>query len=75
MADSSGAGLRAFPVQPTVAVADLPRAREFYERMLGLQVLEESEAGFRYACGGDTTPFLYARAEHTPPGQRWPSST
>jgi catechol 2,3-dioxygenase-like lactoylglutathione lyase family enzyme len=61
--------LRSFPVQPTVATSDIDRGRAFYEGTLGLEPMEESEAGIRFACGAGTTLFLYERPVVTPSSQ------
>jgi catechol 2,3-dioxygenase-like lactoylglutathione lyase family enzyme len=47
-------------VRPSIAVSDLSRAAEFYERKLGLRPgLEQSDESRIYACGGDTSLHVY----------------
>jgi catechol 2,3-dioxygenase-like lactoylglutathione lyase family enzyme len=52
-------GLSDFPVETAIAVSDLERARDFYERALGLTAGETEEQGSRYPCGGGTGIFVY----------------
>jgi catechol 2,3-dioxygenase-like lactoylglutathione lyase family enzyme len=52
-------GLSEFKVEAAVAVSDLERARDFYERALGLTAIEAEEQGSRYPCGGGTGIFVY----------------
>jgi hypothetical protein len=67
-------GLRDQFVQPAIAVSDLARAREFYERRLGLTEPVEEPGGVRYTCGRGSQLFVYespttaGRAEHTVAG-------
>lgn len=46
-------------VAPTLPVADLARARNFYENKLGLKPLQKREFGVLYECGNGTTLFIY----------------
>jgi len=47
-------------VRTSIAVSDLRRAAEFYERKLGLQPgPEQSDESRIYACGGDTSVHVY----------------
>jgi len=52
-------GLGDHPVEAAIAVSDLERARDFYERALGLTAGEIEEQGSRYPCGGGTGIFVY----------------
>ncbi|MDN7024247.1 VOC family protein [Methanoculleus sp. FWC-SCC1] len=49
-------------IMPTLPVADMARARKFYEEKLGLRFREEREAGALYDAGGGTMLLLYQRA-------------
>jgi catechol 2,3-dioxygenase-like lactoylglutathione lyase family enzyme len=52
--------LSAHKVRPSIAVTDLSRAAEFYERKLGLRAGPEQPDESRiYACGGDTSLHVY----------------
>jgi catechol 2,3-dioxygenase-like lactoylglutathione lyase family enzyme len=52
--------LSGYKVRPSVAVSDLSRAADFYERKLGLQPgPEQADESRVYACGGDTSVHLY----------------
>jgi uncharacterized protein len=61
-------------VQPAIAVSDLVRARDFYERQLGLSEPQQEPGGVRYVCGGGSRLFVYespqtaGKAEHTVAG-------
>jgi catechol 2,3-dioxygenase-like lactoylglutathione lyase family enzyme len=57
-------GLSDYTVEASVAVSDLERARDFYERGLGLVPLEQEEEGSRYRCAGGTGIFVYLSAEN-----------
>lgn len=47
------------------AVNDVPRAKQFYGEMLGLNVTDEGDGlGLHIAGGGDV--FLYPKDDHTP---------
>jgi predicted enzyme related to lactoylglutathione lyase len=50
--------LRAAPIRAYIPVADLPRARNFYEKTLGLAPKEEYAGGVIYECGGAEV-FMY----------------
>jgi len=54
--------LRDAPIAAYVPVADLSRARKFYESILGLEPTEESPAGVTYECGQGTSFFMYKSA-------------
>jgi catechol 2,3-dioxygenase-like lactoylglutathione lyase family enzyme len=47
------------PIVPYIPAADVPRARKFYEGMLGLTVKEEYAGGVIYECGKGSWVFLY----------------
>lgn len=52
--------LSAYKVRPSIAVTDISRAADFYERKLGLRAgPEQSDESRIYACGGDTSLHLY----------------
>jgi catechol 2,3-dioxygenase-like lactoylglutathione lyase family enzyme len=52
-------------VRTSIAVADMARAKEFYERKLGLTGLEDQDDGSEiYACGGDTSLHVYVSPAH-----------
>ena len=55
-------GLSDYPVEAALAVADLARARDFYESKLGLEPAEADDQGVRYRCGGGTGMFVYVSA-------------
>jgi catechol 2,3-dioxygenase-like lactoylglutathione lyase family enzyme len=58
-------GLRDSEVEAAVAVADLERARRFYEEQLGLDAGDEEPGiSVRYPCGGGTRLFVYLSPEH-----------
>ena len=44
---------------PYIPVADLARARRFYEEVVGLVAKEENNGGITYECGGSPV-FMYA---------------
>lgn len=53
-------------VAPTIPTTDLNRAREFFEKKLGLKAVSEPiEGHILYACG-DTRLTVYQRPEVTP---------
>jgi catechol 2,3-dioxygenase-like lactoylglutathione lyase family enzyme len=54
-----GMGLSESTVETAIAVSDLDRAKDFYERRLGLVRGEEEEQGMRYPCGNGTGVFVY----------------
>jgi catechol 2,3-dioxygenase-like lactoylglutathione lyase family enzyme len=57
--------LSSHKVRPSIAVADMARAREFYEGKLDLPAREEQSDDSRiYACGGDTSLHVYASPAH-----------
>jgi len=51
--------LKNSPVVPYIPVADVARARQFYEQKVGLVPREEVEGGVVYACGNGSWLFLY----------------
>lgn len=46
-------------IVPYIPVADVPRARKFYEEILGLRVSEEFAGGVIYECGNGSWVFMY----------------
>ena len=52
-------------VVPTLAVADIHRARQFYEEKLGFEVEVEVEGTVRYGCGGGTGLAIFERPMET----------
>ncbi len=56
-------------VAPTIPVTDLARAREFYEKTLGLAIEKESPLGITFKAGNNTRLYIYQRgpskADHT----------
>jgi catechol 2,3-dioxygenase-like lactoylglutathione lyase family enzyme len=53
-------GLSSYQVRASIAVSDIARAADFYERKLGLVPGEEQADESRvYACGGGTSIHLY----------------
>jgi predicted enzyme related to lactoylglutathione lyase len=50
--------LRAAPIRAYIPVSDLSRARNFYEKTLGLVPKEEYAGGVIYECGGAEV-FMY----------------
>ena len=51
--------LKNAPIAPYIPVADVGRARRFYEGTLGLVPREEFAGGVIYECGRGTTVFMY----------------
>jgi len=47
------------PCRPTVAVADLEKAKAFYGGTLGLPLHEENRVGATFRCGGGTFIEIY----------------
>jgi predicted enzyme related to lactoylglutathione lyase len=50
--------LKDAPIRAYIPATDLKRAREFYERLIGLVPKEDYAGGVVYECGG-TQAFLY----------------
>jgi len=50
--------LSAAPIRAYIPASDVPRARKFYEEIVGLQAREEYAGGVIYECGGAEV-FLY----------------
>jgi len=46
-------------IVPYIPVADLARARKFYEEKVGLKPKEVSAVGVRYECGNGSWVFMY----------------
>ncbi|MGH9025328.1 MAG: MFS transporter, partial [Acidimicrobiia bacterium] len=60
-----GMSLSSDKVRTSIAVSDMARARDFYERKLGLKGIEDQHDGSQtYACGGDTSLHVYASPAH-----------
>jgi catechol 2,3-dioxygenase-like lactoylglutathione lyase family enzyme len=57
-------GLSDYTVETAIAVSDLERARDFYERGLGLRPNEQDDQGSRYPCGNGTGVFVYLSQEN-----------
>jgi catechol 2,3-dioxygenase-like lactoylglutathione lyase family enzyme len=57
-------GLSDCRVEASMAVADLDRAKHFYERQLGLVPGEEEEEIVRYPCADGTAISVYLSAEN-----------
>ena len=52
--------LSAYRLRPSIAVTDISRAADFYERKLGLRAgPEQSDESRIYVCGGDTSLHVY----------------
>ena len=50
------------PIVPYIPVADVARARKFYEGTLGLTAREEYAGGVIYECGKGSWVFMYPSA-------------
>jgi catechol 2,3-dioxygenase-like lactoylglutathione lyase family enzyme len=62
-------GLSDQEIRPSVAVADVERARAFYEGQLGLSGEAHGQDGsYVYACGAGTALHVYPSAEHAGKG-------
>ena len=51
--------LKNAPIIPYIPVADMARARKFYEEKVGLVPKEEYAGGVIYECGKDSWVFMY----------------
>jgi catechol-2,3-dioxygenase len=51
-------------VEAVAAVSDLDRAKEFYERQLGLVPDAEEDEGVRYSCAQGSAIFIYLSPEN-----------
>ncbi|HKA89829.1 MAG TPA: VOC family protein [Haliangiales bacterium] len=51
--------LRNAPIIPYIPVADISRARKFYEGRIGLKPKEVQDNGVLYECGKGTVAFMY----------------
>lgn len=51
--------LRSAPIVPYIPVADMARARKFYEEKVGLKPREEYAGGVIYECGKGSWAFMY----------------
>jgi predicted enzyme related to lactoylglutathione lyase len=54
--------LKSAPIVPYIPVADVGRARKFYEGVLGLEPKEEYAGGVFYECGKGSLVFMYPSA-------------
>ncbi len=54
--------LSKFPIAPYIPVADVARARKFYEQKVGLRPREEYAGGVVYECGHGSIVFMYPSA-------------
>jgi predicted enzyme related to lactoylglutathione lyase len=50
--------LRTAPIRAYIPVSDVPRARKFYEEIIGLRPKEDYAGGVIYECGGAEV-FMY----------------
>jgi catechol 2,3-dioxygenase-like lactoylglutathione lyase family enzyme len=57
-------GLKDCTVGALMAVADLDRARRFYENQLALVPGEQEQEGVRYFCAEGTSIFVYLQPDH-----------
>src|SRR5438477_10764978 len=51
--------LKNAPIVPYIPVADVARARKFYEEKVGLKPKEEYAGGVIYECGNGSWVFMY----------------
>jgi predicted enzyme related to lactoylglutathione lyase len=51
--------LKNVPIVPYIPVADLARARKFYEERVGLKPKEQYAGGVIYECGNGSWVFMY----------------
>jgi predicted enzyme related to lactoylglutathione lyase len=51
--------LKNAPIVPYIPVADVARARKFYEEKVGLVAKEEYAGGVLYECGNGSRVFMY----------------
>jgi predicted enzyme related to lactoylglutathione lyase len=54
--------LKNAPIIPYIPVANVARARKFYEEKVGLEVKEEYAGGIIYQCGKGSWVFMYPSA-------------
>ncbi|WOF15415.1 VOC family protein [Methanoplanus sp. FWC-SCC4] len=59
-------------IVPTLPAVDLARAREFYEKKLGLKVSKSGSEDIFFECGKDSILYIYkhgaTKADHTAAG-------
>lgn len=48
------------------SVDDLPKAKEFYDKKLGLEIQEQGDMGFTLRLKGDSSVFIYPKVDHQP---------
>jgi predicted enzyme related to lactoylglutathione lyase len=51
--------LQSSPIIPYIPVADMARARHFYETVIGLVPKSENNGGVTYECGNGSSVFMY----------------
>ena len=57
--------LSTYRLNPSIAVSDMTRAKQFYEGQLGLSAVQAGADGSRfYASGGDTSLHVYPSPTH-----------
>jgi catechol 2,3-dioxygenase-like lactoylglutathione lyase family enzyme len=56
--------LSRYPVRTSIAVSDIARAAEFYERKLGLTATVVEVDSRIYACAGESSLHVYASPAH-----------
>jgi predicted enzyme related to lactoylglutathione lyase len=54
--------LKNAPIMPYIPVADVARARKFYEEKVGLKPKQEYAGGVVYDCGNGSSVFMYPSA-------------
>ena len=54
--------LKDAPIVPYIPASDIARAREFYEKKVGLVAKQEIAGGVVYECGAGSWIFLYKSA-------------
>jgi predicted enzyme related to lactoylglutathione lyase len=54
--------LKNAPIMPYIPVADVGRARKFYEEKVGLKPKQEYAGGVIYDCGNGSSVFMYPSA-------------
>jgi predicted enzyme related to lactoylglutathione lyase len=57
--EEGGSMLKDAPIIPYIPVADMVRARKFYEEKVGLVPREEYAGGVIYECGQGSWAFMY----------------
>ena len=57
-------GLRDFRIEPTIAIANLARTKDFYGVQLDLGANDDESGGVLYTCGEATQVFVYTSAQN-----------